>query len=121
MSCRFPGAPDLDAFWRLLIEGVDAVGEVPPDRWDPATFYSPDPAAPGKSISRWGGFLDQIDQFDAEFFHLSPREAREMDPQQRLMLELAWEAMEDAGLPRETLKGSRAGVFIGAALSDYAR
>jgi len=88
MACRLPGAADLDAFWRLLREGVDAVGDVPSDRWDQQAYFSADPDAPGKLKSPAGGFIADIDKFDAEFFGISPREARKMDPQQRLLLEV---------------------------------
>ncbi|WP_438010602.1 SDR family NAD(P)-dependent oxidoreductase [Sorangium sp. So ce321] len=121
LSCRFPSANDLEAFWALLRDGVDAITEVPPDRWDTEAFYDPDPSAPGRTSSRWGGFLDRVDRFDAQFFGISPREAVQMDPQQRLVLELAWEALADAGVPAETLRGSKTGVYMGAMWSDYAR
>ena len=97
IGCRFPGASDPAAFWRLLRDGADAIREVPADRWDQHAFYDPDPATPGKMNTRWGGFLEQVDQFDPHFFGISPREAARMDPQQRLLLEVAWEALEDAG------------------------
>jgi len=121
MACRFPGgAVDPESFWRLLCDRVDAVREVPPDRWDVDAFYDPDPAAPGKMCTRWGGFLDGIDLFDNHFFGISDREAARMDPQQRLLMETAWEALEDAGIPPETIRGRRIGVFIGLAQSEYA-
>jgi acyl transferase domain-containing protein/aryl carrier-like protein len=121
MACRFPKAPDLEAFWRLLRDGVDAITEVPRDRWDIEALYDDDPGAPGKMSTRWGGFLDQVDRFDAPFFGISPREAVPMDPQQRLALELSWEALEDAGTVPSSLKGSPTGVFFGAMWGDYAR
>src|SRR5713226_5327067 len=99
LSCRFPGAADVEAYWRLLRDGEDAIREVPSDRWDIDAYYDPDPEAPGKMTSRYGAFLDQVDQFDPEFFGIAPREARRMDPQQRLLLEVAWEALEHASLP----------------------
>ncbi len=120
MSCRFPGAPDPRAYWRLLCDGVDATRTVPPDRWDADAWYDPDPQAPGTINTRRGAFLDRIDQFDPLFFGISPREAAEMDPQQRMMLELAWEALEDAGIPPRSLAGTKAGVFVGVIVRDYA-
>jgi hybrid polyketide synthase/nonribosomal peptide synthetase FtdB len=119
MACRFPQAPDTGAFWRLLRDGVDAIAEVPADRWDSDRFYSPDPATPGMTNTRWAGLLDRIDLFDHEFFRISPREAAHMDPQQRLLLEVAWEALEDAGCPPDSLAGSRAGVFSGIMFNEY--
>jgi acyl transferase domain-containing protein len=113
IGCRFPGASGPDAYWRLLSQGVDAISEVPADRWSLDVFYDPDPAKPGKVITRWGGFVDQIDSFDAGFFRFSPREAARIDPQQRLLLEVAWEALEDAGQDPDRLAGSRTGVFVG--------
>src|SRR3990172_4158984 len=98
MACRFPGAPDLDAYWRVIRDGVDATGEIPPDRWDVDEFYDPDHDTPGKMTSRWGAFVDGVDLFDPQFFGISPREASRMDPQQRLLLEVAWESLEHAGL-----------------------
>lgn len=120
IGCRFPGgANSPEAFWRLLRDGVDAITEVPPDRWNIDAFYDPDPTKPGKTYSRWGGFIDQIDQFDAQFFGISPREATRVDPQQRLLLEVAWEALEDGGQVPEYLVGSNTGVFIGISTHDY--
>ncbi|MFS8067993.1 MAG: type I polyketide synthase, partial [Byssovorax sp.] len=121
MACRFPGAPSLEAFWRLLRDGVDAVSDVPAGRWDIEALYDQDRAAPGKMSTRWGGFLDQVDLFDPQLFGISPREAAQMDPQQRLMLELSWEALEDAGVPQRGLRGSPTAVFFGAMWSDYAK
>src|SRR5579872_5522125 len=121
IGCRFPGANDPAAFWQLLRNGVDAISEVPADRFDQNAFYDPDPAIPGKMNTRWGGFLDQADRFDARFFGISPREVSCMDPQQRLLLEVAWEALQDAGQAPERLTGTRAGVFIGIATNDYGR
>ncbi|MCU1501091.1 MAG: hypothetical protein JWM12_445, partial [Ilumatobacteraceae bacterium] len=121
MGCRFPGGADSpDAFWSLLERRVDAVREVPPERWDVNAFYDSDPSTPGKMNWRRGGFLDQVDQFDAAFFGIAPREAARMDPQQRLLLEVAFEALDRAGQSREQLAGSLTGVFIAATLLDYA-
>ncbi|MGE3808979.1 MAG: type I polyketide synthase, partial [Gemmataceae bacterium] len=119
MSCRFPGAPSLDAFWDLLHGGREALRDIPVERWDMQTYYDANPDAPGKIYVRRGGFLDDIDQFDPAFFGISPREAVSLDPQQRLLLETTWEALEHAGLPAEDLAGSRTGVFIGICGSDY--
>ena len=120
MACRFPGGADGPArFWALLRDGVDAIGEIPPDRFDVDAVFDADPEAPGKLSSRWGGFLARVDLFDAEFFGISPREARRMDPQQRLLLEVAWEALEDAGQPAARLTGPDTGVFVGIAGHDY--
>jgi len=121
VGCRFPGANDPEAFWQLLRDGVDAIREVPADRFDQHAFYDPDPAAPGKMNTRWGGFLGQVDQFDPNFFGISPREVLRMDPQQRLLLEVAWEALQDAGQVPERLAGTQVGVFIGIATNDYGR
>ncbi len=120
MACRFPGSPDPQAFWRLLRDGVDATRKVPADRWDADALYDPDPQAPDTINTRRGAFLDRVDLFDPMFFGISPREAEEMDPQQRLALELAWEGLEDAGIPPRSLAGSRTGVFMGVIFRDYA-
>jgi acyl transferase domain-containing protein/acyl carrier protein len=119
LGCRVPGANDAESFWRLLCDGVDALCEVPADRWDPAELYDPDPSTPGKMTSRRGGFLADIDRFDPEFFGISPREAFHMDPQQRLLLEVSWEALEHAGLAPHRLAASPTGVFIGISTNDY--
>src|SRR3954452_1735408 len=120
IGCRYPGrVQDPDAFWRLLRDGQDAVGEVPSDRFDIEAYYNADQDAPGKISTRYGGFLDQIDQFDPYFFGIAPREACSLDPQQRLLLEVAWESLEHAGLAADRLRGSRTGVFIGLSGSDY--
>ncbi len=97
MSCRFPGADNPESFWQLLREGVDAITEVPADRWRLEEFYDPDPNASGKTYTRWGGFIDEVDLFDAHFFRISPREAAGMDPQHRLLLQVSYEALENAG------------------------
>ncbi|TRW87916.1 SDR family NAD(P)-dependent oxidoreductase [Mycolicibacterium sp. 018/SC-01/001] len=120
VSCRFPGAPNPEAFWEVLAGGVDAIREVPDDRFDIDEFYDPDPDAPGKIYTRFGGFLDGIDGFDPEFFGISPREAVWIEPQQRLMLETVWEGLERAGYSPASLRGSRTGVFTGVAANEYA-
>jgi acyl transferase domain-containing protein/acyl carrier protein len=119
MAARLPGAKDPEAFWRLLIDGIDAIGDMPTDRWDVDGLYDPDPNVPGRMSTRWGGYLDQVDRFDPLFFGMSPREAVEADPQQRLILELVWEVLERAGLPPSRLHGSRTGIFMGAMWSEY--
>lgn len=121
MACRFPGAPDLDSYWQLLTEGRDAVREVPASRWDIDALYDPDPDAPGKMSTRWGGFIDEVECFDATLFGISPREALVLDPQQRLLLETAWRALEDAGIAPDSLSGSATGVYVGLSTTDYAR
>src|SRR5438132_2022533 len=120
LGCRFPGkANNANDFWRLLCSADDASTEVPPDRWDLRTFYDPDQSKAGKSNSRWGGYVENIDQFDADFFGISPREAARIDPQHRMLLETAYEAMEDAGLSSDRLAGSRTAVYIGISTCDY--
>ena len=120
MACRFPGgAVDPRSYWQLLSAGVDAIRETPPERWDVERFYDPDPAAPGKMCSRWGGYLDHIEDFDNHFFGISDREALRIDPQQRLLLELSWEALEDAGLPPSSLRGTKTGAYVGISVSEY--
>jgi phthiocerol/phenolphthiocerol synthesis type-I polyketide synthase C len=119
IGCRFPSADGPEAFWRLLAGGVDAIKEVPSDRWRLDELYDSDATAPGKMSTRWGGFLGDIDRFDATFFGIAPREAAHIDPQQRLLMEVAWEAMEDAGLPPDTLAGQKVGVFVGMSSCDY--
>ena len=122
MGCRFPGGcNDPETFWRFLRKGGDAITEVPLDRWDVETLYDPNPDASGKMSTRWGGFLDNVDRFDADFFGISPREAIGMDPQQRLVMEVSWEALENAGQAPDKLAGSQTGVFIGISGSDYGR
>jgi acyl transferase domain-containing protein/acyl carrier protein len=121
IGCRFPGdADDSESFWQLLHDGVDAIREIPPDRWDVDAYYDPTPETPGKMYARHGGFLANVDEFDPHFFGISPREAMSLDPQQRLLLEVAWEALEHAGLPPDRLLGTRSGVFVGIGTFDYA-
>ena len=122
MGCRLPGAENLAAFWTLLRAGVDAITEIPADRWAVDEYYDPNPDALGKMYTRAGGFIAQgVDQFDPQFFGLSPREVTSMDPQHRLLLEVTWEALEDAGLPPDQLWLSKTGVFMGLCSDDYAQ
>ncbi|WP_315729245.1 MULTISPECIES: polyketide synthase, partial [unclassified Bradyrhizobium] len=120
MGCRYPrGVSDPGTFWRLIDEGIDAVTEVPSERWDVDALYDPDPNALGKMTTRSGGFLTGIDRFDSGFFGISPREAVSMDPQQRLLLETSWETLEHAGIAAERLVGSSTGVFVGLSYQEY--
>ena len=119
IGCRFPGASGPEEFWRLLRSGTDAITEIPGDRWDVDALYDPFPGTLAKMSTRWGGFLTGIDQFDPHFFGISPREAAAMDPQQRVLLEVVWEALETAGQPADKLAGSRTGVFVGIGGFDY--
>ena len=122
MSCRFPGgANSPEAFWEILNQGIDAISEVPQNRWNIDEYYDPNPDTPGKIISRYGGFLSQVDSFDAPFFGISPREAKSLDPQQRLLLEVSWEAIERANLLPDRLFKTQAGVFLGICGSDYSK
>jgi 3-oxoacyl-(acyl-carrier-protein) synthase/SAM-dependent methyltransferase len=120
MSCRFPGADDPASLWRLLAEGGDAIADIPSDRWNADDWYDPDPDAPGRMSARQGGFLKEVADFDAAFFGISDREAVSIDPQHRILLEVAWEAVEDAGLTADALFGSPGGVFVGISSFDYA-
>ena len=120
IGCRFPGAVnDAESYWKLLMEGREAVSEVPADRWNVERFYDPEPGLVGKIIAKRGGFLEGIDQFDPQFFGISPREAPYIDPQQRLLLETAWEAIEDAGVILDLENGTDIGVFVGISHNDY--
>ncbi|MEG4207193.1 beta-ketoacyl synthase N-terminal-like domain-containing protein [Microcoleus sp. Pol7_A1] len=119
MSCRFPGADDPESFWKLLRSGTNSASTIPDERWNIKNYYDPDPTVPGKTPLRYGYFLKDIDQFDADFFRISPREAGAIDPQHRLLLEVSWEALERAGHVPDRLAGSSTGVFIGLTCEDY--
>lgn len=121
MGCRFPRSPNPAAFEQLLSNGVDAVREVPSDRWNAKQYYHRDPQKSGKMNSCWGGFLDKINEFEPQFFNISPLEANRIDPQQRLVMEVSWESLEDAGIDPFSLKGSQTGVFVGIGNFDYGR
>jgi myxalamid-type polyketide synthase MxaE and MxaD len=120
IGCRFPGVVGPEELWKLLEAGGSVVDEIPGDRFgDLARLFDPRPATPGKMMSRFGGFLKNIELFDADFFGIAPLEAERMDPQQRILLEVAWEALEQAGIPAGRLSGTSAGVFIGSWLQDF--
>ena len=122
MSCRFPGGCNSpEAFWQLLDRGGDAITQVPADRWDAKSYYHPQPATPGKIITTDGGFLDSVREFDAHFFGIAPKEAASLDPQQRMLLEVSWEAMERAGVVPAQWNGQKIGVFVGISAHDYSR
>ncbi|GHH93575.1 SDR family NAD(P)-dependent oxidoreductase [Streptomyces capillispiralis] len=122
LAGRYPGARTPEELWDVLAEGEDRAGPVPPDRWDHAPYFDPDRGTPGRTYSRWGAFCDGVAEFDAPFFHLTDDQAELMDPHERLLLQTAWEAMEDAGLTPEELAGQTGravGVFAGAMWNDY--
>lgn len=119
MDCRFPKAPNSRALWRLLLDGADGIDEVPADRWLAADFYKPE-GGPGAVNNHSGGFLSDADAFDNEFFGIAPREAEAMDPQQRILLQSAWRALEDATLDPRAQSGSRTGVFVGVMANEWA-
>jgi polyketide synthase 5 len=120
MACRLPGGIDSpERLWDALLRGDDLVTEIPPDRWDSDDFYDPQPGVPGRSVTKWGGFLDDVAGFDSDFFGINEREAIAIDPQHRMLLENSWEAMEHAGLTLETLADSLTGVFVGLTHGDY--
>ncbi len=120
IGCRFPGsATGVEAFWQMLLDRTDAISDVPPERWDHSIFYHPEPGKPGKTVARQAGFITDIDKFDNGFFGISPREAAQMDPQHRLLLEVSWEALDDAGIPLGSIAGSRTAVFMGVSAHEY--
>src|ERR1700754_4724360 len=120
IGCRFPGGVSgPEGYWEFLANGGDAISEVPSDRWDAEALYDPDPFAPGRMASKWGGFLPDVADFDADFFGITPREAEAMDPQQRVLLEVAWEALEHAGIAPDGLDGIRAAVMMGVYYNEY--
>ena len=119
IGCRFPGAKSPEAFWKLLCNGMDAITQVPSNRWDMTSCNETQLEATEEIKPHLGGFLEQVDQFEPEFFGISPREANSIDPQQRLLLEVTWEALEDAGQIPESLTGTQTGVFIGISSHDY--
>src|SRR4051794_15560533 len=119
IGCRLPGASDHRAFWRHLAAGDRCVIDTPASRYDVATLVSRDPGKPGRLVGGRGGYIDGLDEFDPAFFAIGAREAASMDPQQRKLLEVAWEALEDAGQRPAELAGQRVGVFIGASAVDY--
>jgi acyl transferase domain-containing protein len=122
MGCRFPGgANSPEAFWELLSRGKEVIVPVPSQRWDAEAYYDENPDLPNKTYARYGGFIDAVDQFDAQFFGMTPREAIALDPQQRLLLEVSWEALENAGIAPQKLTGTQTGVFVGIGLDDYAK
>src|ERR1700739_1506104 len=114
MACRLPGGIDYpERLWEVLLRGDDLVTEITPDRWDADEYYDPEPGVPGRSVSKWGAFLDDVAGFDADFFGIGEREATAIDPQHRLLLETSWEAAEHAGLAPKSLAGSLTGGFGG--------
>jgi len=120
LACRLPGGIDSpQRLWDALLRGADFIDEVPADRWDVDSYYGSEPGAPGRSVSRWGGFLDNIGAFDADFFGMTEPEAIAVDPQHRLLLETSWEAVEHAGIDPADLSRSQTGVFVGLTHSDY--
>jgi len=122
IGCRFPGGANSPAaFWEILSQGKDAITQVPSDRWDADAYYDPNPDAPGKIVTRNGGFVDHLQTFDADFFGISPREAVSLDPQQRLLMEVSWEAMEQGGIVPSQWTNRPVGIFAGVSSNDYSQ
>ncbi|WP_424097234.1 SDR family NAD(P)-dependent oxidoreductase [Moorena producens] len=120
MGCRFPGGADNPAsFWTLLSQGIDAISEIPSERWNIEQYYDPNPETPGKMYTRYGGFVGQLQEFDSHFFNIAPIEAISLDPQQRLLLEVSWEALEHAAYAPQQLAKTQTGVFMGICSNDY--
>jgi hypothetical protein len=116
---RYPQAANLDAFWQNLKKGKDCISEIPAERWELHNFYDPKKGVSGKSYSKWGGFLDDVDLFDPLFFNITPREAEQLDPQERIFLEVVWETIENAGYSKAELNTNRVGVFAGVMYGQY--
>ena len=122
MGCRFPGGADNpESFWTLLSQGIDAISEIPSERWNIEQYYDPNPETPGKMYTRYGGFVGQLQEFDSHFFNIAPIEAISLDPQQRLLLEVSWEALEHAAIAPQQLAKTEAGVFMGICSNDYSQ
>ncbi|TXH70589.1 MAG: SDR family NAD(P)-dependent oxidoreductase [Lysobacteraceae bacterium] len=119
LAGRYPQADDIDQFWANLREGRDCITEIPPSRWNHENYYDADPNARGKSYSKWGGFIGDVDCFDPLFFNISPKEAELIDPQERIFLETAWHAIEDAGYSKESVTARRIGVYVGVMWGQY--
>src|SRR5688572_16500847 len=119
MSCRFPKANSLSEFWELLSKGIDAISPISAERWNVEDYYDPDPTANKKTNQRHGGMLDKIHDFDPLFFNISPAEAVEMTPSQKLMLELTWEAIENSSIPFREVQGRKVGVYVGNIWNDF--
>ncbi|MCP4043673.1 MAG: hypothetical protein GY731_17245, partial [Gammaproteobacteria bacterium] len=119
MAGRLPGSPDLESFWQHLEQGDDLISEIPPERWNWQDYYGDPTQDPNKTLVKWGGFVDQADRFDAMFFGISPKEARFMDPQQRIFMQTVWHTIEDAAIRPSDLAGSQTGLFVGVTYNDY--
>ncbi|HEX7057815.1 MAG TPA: beta-ketoacyl synthase N-terminal-like domain-containing protein [Bacilli bacterium] len=119
MACRFPGANDYRQYWDNLAKGVNSIRTIPADRWDIAKYYSPDIDEPNKSVSKWCGIIDNVDRFDSQFFNIPAHEAKQLDPQQRILLEETWHCLEDSGIALKELQHKPTAVYIGAMNTDY--